>query len=1546
MVSRDRNLSDLNPSATSLAIPTSTPIMSTDLHPQPPPMPPTQSSLHLPPLQIPPAQPSINPPPSSIPPIPPTQPSFNPPPPPIPPNPPTQTPFNPSPHPISPLFDTIVSITTPISLKLTHDNYLMWKAQVLPLIHGHNLTPFLSASSPNPTFYNSGGQVEFNPSYLSWNRQDQLLLGWLRSSLSESVQAHVVSCSSTSSLWSTLQQQYAFTSRAKLMELKRQLQNISKGSNTCSVFLQQVRRLSDELSFIGTPVSDDDLVLTVINGLGPEFNSFVAAITTSNRHDILTFSELQGFLLSHEALLNSQNASATSLPSAFYSNSHRGNQKGKQGQQVQRAPFIQPVSYNKGPILPPPQPNSTGPSNFQSKNSGAKENSSASSAQTSVCQICKKPNHSAKFCRFRYTPDPLYQQRMSSFQAYTAQPSTSTPTNEWILDSGASHHVTNDINNLSTFFNYTGSDNLQIGDGSGLSIDHIGIASITLSNITFQLRDTLHVPNFFRNLISLSKLIRDNPSLIVMFSFGCCCFKDPLTNKILLEVPSSHGLYHIQTSSPCPKLPQALFGVRTTASIWHDRFGHPSHSTTLKILKDFALPCSSFSLAHCHDCIVAKSHKLPFTSSISSTSSPLEIVYSDVWGPSPFVSNNGFRYYIIFVDDFSRFTWIFFMANKSEVSTIFTRFKAQVENLFSCSIKTLRTDGGTEYKPIANTFPQIVHQMTCPYTPEQNGVSERKHRHIVELSIAIMSRACIPNSFWDEIFSSVVYLINRLSNCNDNIPYSLLYNKQPDYSSLRILGCLCFPYTRPYNKNKLEPRALPCVFLGYATLQKGFRCLHLPTNKIYISRHVVFDETQFPFKNDPQCIPMSSPISDSGQSNFSLVLLRKMQSRVPSTNLPLDTHFSDVSNARVVQTTSADSTPTRVADSTPTRVADSTPTRVVASTSVRVAEPISGCVDYHLSAAPTADQNSNSAAQESDRIPPTAITQNQTMRSTSSTDKPPITSIHKMTTRSKDHTRKPKYYPDHVAYLSSIEKEPTTFNKANHLPVWREAMQTEINALALNKTWTLVTPPTDARVIGCKWVYKIKRRSDGSIERYKARLVAKGYHQQEGVDYFDTFSPVVRPTTIRVVLSLAVSHQWPIRQLDVNNAFLHGDLTERVYMDQPPGFIDNSKPNHVCLLSKSLYGLKQSPRAWFNKLRSTLLDFHFHESQYDPSLFISHANNHITIILVYVDDILITGSSISFISKFIDLLHTRFSLKDLGSIHFFLGIELSSFSNGLHLSQSKYILDILSRANMANAKPAPTPMATTPPLFQNDSSLFDDPSQYRSVVGALQYATLTRPDISYAVNRVSQFMHKPTINHWAATKRILRYLCGTLGFGLTFHSNSPPQINAYCDADWAGCPDDRRSTTGFAIYLGNNLVSWSAKKQPTVSRSSTEAEYRSLAVTCAEILWLQYLLREMHMPVHDSPVLWCDNIGATFLASNPIFHARTKHIEIDYHFVRERVANKELQVKFLSSQDQIADVLTKPLLSARFMNLRSKLQVSGAPSACGGSNSINNNNNS
>ncbi|KAM6557137.1 hypothetical protein CsatB_004156 [Cannabis sativa] len=379
-------------------------------------------------------------------------------------------------------------------------------------------------------------------------------------------------------------------------------------------------------------------------------------------------------------------------------------------------------------------------------------------------------------------------------------------------------------------------------------------------------------------------------------------------------------------------------------------------------------------------------------------------------------------------------------------------------------------------------------------------------------------------------------------------------------------------------------------------------------------------------------------------------------------------------------------------------------------------------------------------------------------------------------------------------------------------------------------------------------------------------------------------------------------------------------------MQQPPGF-EEQGPNMVCKLHKAIYCLKQAPRAWFDKLRTCLLHYGFHSSKADASLFIQFQNNHTTYVLVYVDDILITGSNSTEISTLIAQLNSKFALKDLGDINYFLGIQVTATANGLHLSQTKYITDILCKAKLECANSLPTPMTGGEKLSCIGSDPVKNPQQYRSLVGALQYATLTRPEIAFAVNKVCQFMHSPLESHWKIVKRILRYLKGTLDYGLDMSRSTSLELVGFCDADWASDIDDRRSTTGFCVYLGSNLICWSSKKQHTVSRSSTEAEYRSLASLTEEITWIQSLLSELKVPIPRPPTIWCDNLSTVLMSANPILHARTKHIELNLYFAREKILAKALTVKHTPAYDQTADILTKALSNARFLLLRDKLRI-------------------
>uniref|UniRef100_A0A2N9GHS0 Reverse transcriptase Ty1/copia-type domain-containing protein n=1 Tax=Fagus sylvatica TaxID=28930 RepID=A0A2N9GHS0_FAGSY len=458
-----------------------------------------------------------------------------------------------------------------------------------------------------------------------------------------------------------------------------------------------------------------------------------------------------------------------------------------------------------------------------------------------------------------------------------------------------------------------------------------------------------------------------------------------------------------------------------------------------------------------------------------------------------------------------------------------------------------------------------------------------------------------------------------------------------------------------------------------------------------------------------------------------------------------------------------------------------------------------------------------------------------------------------------------------VAHTTMTEPEPTCFTTAAKSPAWRKAMNSEFDALLQNQTWTLVPSHPSQNIIGCKWVFRVKRKADGSVERHKARLVAKGFHQQAGVDYDETYSPVIKPTTVRTVLSIAISSGWSLRQIDIQNAFLHGNLSEEVFMSQPPGYNHPLYPNHVCKLQKAIYGLKQAPRAWFSRLSTKLLELGFHGSRSDSSLFIYKTKFLTIYILIYVDDIIITSSKPAAIDDLLHSLTHDFAVKDLGTLNFFLGVEVISNPHGIILSQHRYIMDLLIRTKMSEAKPINTPMASTTNLSAFEGEPFPDHTLYRSTVGALQYLALTRPDIAFTIYR-----------------------------------NSSPSIQAFSDADWAGSRDDRRST---------------ALKPSTKLSLMLLLRFNGFTPSFMNLV----------TPLHLHPFFGVTTLELLISPQILFFHARTKHIEIDFHFVRDMVASKHLLVRFVSTHDQLADLLTKPLSSPRFVLLRSKLNVIPMP---------------
>ncbi|KAB2617910.1 hypothetical protein D8674_013779 [Pyrus ussuriensis x Pyrus communis] len=674
------------------------------------------------------------------------------------------------------------------------------------------------------------------------------------------------------------------------------------------------------------------------------------------------------------------------------------------------------------------------------------------------------------------------------------------------------------------------------------------------------------------------------------------------------------------------------------------------------------------------------------------------------------------------------------------------------------------------------------------------------------------------------------YLINRLPNrvLGFKSPMEIVKNRKVDLSHLKVFGCICFVHVQSLHRDKLDPRATKCIFLGYSSTQKGYKCYNPQLKRLIVSKDVRFHET------NPYYI---KSLDSTSEGEYCLDLFP-----LPRTEI------------LVIEVTQPDA-----------------------------------MVPVHYTKFPAendnqASSNETNISAENESLHSIAPEESSYELQSTTPRRNPIRERHPPARLQDFVTYKPRHPLSNYVSYHKLSPKHTAF-LSNQSPVWQQAMQDELQALDQHKTWSIETLHKGKKTVGCKWIYKVKFNSDGSIERHKARLVARGFTQTFDVDYKETFAPVAKMNSVRVLLSVAVTKGWPMYQMDVKNAFLH---------------------------------------AWYAKLSSVLTTVGFKRSNVDSSLFVRTGTAGKLVVLVYVDDLIVTGDNMDEITKLKNSLQQRFAIKDLGILRYFLGIEMATSHKGFFLSQRKYVLDLLKEPNMSDAKPVHTPLDTKLKLSLEAQPL-PNISYYQRFVGKLIYLTITRPDIAYSVSIASQFMHSPTMEYFNLVKRLLRYLKGSVGRGIIMKKNESAEIIGYCDANWAGNSIDRKSTTGYYTFVGGNLVTWKSKKQAVVARSSTEAEYRAMTSTACELIWLKGLLCDLGVFTPQSMSLFCDNQAAMHIASNPVFHEITKHIEVDCHYVRAQVQSQVIKTHFVKSYDQLADLFTKPLASPQFQRLLGKL---------------------
>jgi hypothetical protein len=785
-----------------------------------------------------------------------------------------------------------------------------------------------------------------------------------------------------------------------------------------------------------------------------------------------------------------------------------------------------------------------------------------------------------------------------------------------------------------------------------------------------------------------------------------------------------------------------------------------------------------------------------------------------------------------------------------------------IEKQSGKEVKYLRTDNGLEFcSEEFNAYCRkngITRHRTVAHTPQQNGVAERMNRTILEKVRCMLSNSKMPKSFWAEAASTACYIINRSPSValERKTPMEVWNGSPADYTNLKIFGC---PAYARVDNGKLEPRAVKCQFLGYKDGVKGYRLWCPETKKTLVSRDVTFDESSM-LHVSPS--PTSETVSES-----------------PKEKPPVEVEFPLAQSSSPIATNDLDATSSST------------------STGVQVEDD--------SSSQPLPQEPEPSIARDRER--------RQIVRPARYIEEADIVA-----------------YALNVAEEMECTVEPTSYSEAMKLDdadEWMSAMQAEMESLQKNGTWELVPAPKGKKAVRCKWVYKLKEGATPEEKpRYKARLVAKGYSQIPGIDYNDIFSPVVKHTSIRALLGMVASNDLELEQLDVTTAFLNGELEEEIFMHQPEGFEVPGKEGHVCKLIKSLYGLKQSPRQWYKRFDAFVTAHGLTNSSYDSCVYFKKCDDgSILYLLLYVDDMLIAAKDMGEVQKVKDQLSSEFDMKDLGAAKKILGMEIirDRKARKLYLSQRGYVQKVLRRFNMSEAKSVSTPFA---PHFKLSSALspstqadftYMERVPYSSAVGSLMYAMIcTRPDLSYAVSMVSRYMANPGKEHWKAVQWIFRYLKGTADLCLHFGRNSSGVLG-YVDSDHGKDVDHRRSITGYVFTLDGCAISWRAHLQPTVALSTTEAEYMAVSEAVKEAVWLKGFFGELseNLKVEE---IFCDNQGAVLLSKDRMFHDRTKHIDIRHHYIREVVAKGDLKVVKISTNDNAADMLTKPLPVAKF----------------------------
>ena len=1076
-----------------------------------------------------------------------------------------------------------------------------------------------------------------------------------------------------------------------------------------------------------------------------------------------------------------------------------------------------------------------------------------------------------------------------TFAAITLANTGSTFETE-LYDSGASRHMSPYKHK---FINFIPIQRKVLTAADGGHFEAIGKGDMHISmpngksTTRILLKDVLYAPKMGVTLVSIGKI--DAAGYAALFHKSQLrIFSSMKERKLLVQIEIGNGLYRVKHEKDV-ELAAAVIPEVVTIEKLHSMMGHiaPEAAKALVekgLVEGFKLDESSNMPNTCNSCEYGKAHRKPISKERKAPRAAKigDEIHSDVWGSSPIKTIGGREYYSTYTDDHSRYSKLYLQRLKSETFGVYKQYEAYLLQQKGVYIKKLHMDRGGEY--LSNDFNShladmgTIRNLTVHDTPEHNGVAERLNRTLLEKVRAMLHSSGLPKFLWGEAVNHAVYLKNRTGTkaLDGKTPYEVFYGVKPNLKGLPEFGTRVWVHNP--DGTKLDGRSVIRRWVGFDEDSSGHHVYSPDSRTVSIERSMKFDSSNVNVYL-PQVISIEGErkklsIENLSKSSVDEPVIEEPVKPIDTVD-PLGENFERLPESE---------------EGRPKRVRQES----AAIRRLRTGEGVMSNLPKERGQIPKGIQQVDlpGEAEEAEAVEIAQL----------------------------DELAAAVIGPE----IDELEPSYQEARKRSDWPELEKAINVELKNLKAAGTWDVVERPENTNVVDSKWVFRLKKDAEGRVVKWKARLVARGFTQVYGVNYFETFAPVARLASIRTILAIATRNNWEIDMFDFHSAYLNGvlDDDEEIYMEQPPHHEEKERSRYVVKLKKSLYGLKQAGRKWYDSLCRSLAEIGFVRSAADPAVFYIRVGADVVVLAIHVDDTTITGSTAKLVNEFKGRIDQKFKITDLGSISWLLGlaIERDRVARTLYISQRSYIESIIRRFNLEDAKPLTIPIDPNISLSKDHCAETEEEKKamknvpYREAIGALNWVAVgSRPDIAFVVGQLAQFMENPVKVHWEAVKRVLRYLKGTKDVKLTYGKSGNRGLEAFVDADGA-TQEHRRAISGFVVIIDGGAVSWMSKKQELVTLSTMEGEYVAATHAAKELLWLRRLIADIFRSLRQPILLYCDNQSAISLTcSQGQFHARTKHIDIRWHFIKFCVEDGTINIVYCPTEDMTADILTKPL---------------------------------